>query len=136
MNRNRLLYFTAGCALVALGLASRRYAALLPGFLAEYVGDTLWALMVFVGIGFAAPRWPTLRVASTALVVSYAVEASQLYHAPWIDAIRATPIGGLTLGYGFLWSDLVCYTVGAALGVMLEAGIKATANRHRKPQRA
>src|SRR5712692_5448165 len=103
MRRNRLLYFVAGCVIVVLGLAARRYAAALPAFLAAYSGDTLWALMVFTGIGFVAPRWSPLRVAVVALTVSYADEISQLYHAPWIDNLRHTWLGGLVLGYGFLW---------------------------------
>ena len=48
-------------------------------------------------------------------MVCYAIEGSQLCHAPWIDTIRHTRLGALVLGYGFLWSDIICYTVGAAL---------------------
>lgn len=125
-SRDRLSYFIAGCLVVALGLAARRYAAVLPVFLAEYAGDTLWALMVFVGIGFLAPRWSSFRVAVVALVVSYSVEVSQLYHAPWIDALRDTRIGGQVLGFGFLWSDIACYTVGVALGITLETLARKT----------
>lgn len=33
--------------------------------------------------------------------VCFLIECSQLYHAPWIDDIRAVPLGGLILGYGF-----------------------------------
>ena len=44
---------------------------------------------------------------------------SQLYHAEWIDNIRATTLGGLVLGYGFLWSDLVAYTIGVGVGFLL-----------------
>jgi Protein of unknown function (DUF2809) len=78
--------------------------------------------MVFVIVAFIAPRWSCLRVGGAALAVSYAVEVSQLYHAPWIDAVRHTRLGGLVLGYGFLWSDLVCYTVGVTLGVAIDYG--------------
>ncbi len=45
---------------------------------------------------------------------------SQLYHAEWIDSIRATTLGGLVLGYGFLWSDLVAYTIGVGIGFLFE----------------
>ena len=55
-----------------------------------------------------------------ALVFSYLIEISQLYHAPWIDAIRATALGGLVLGFGFLWSDILCYTVGVLLGIIVD----------------
>ena len=55
-----------------------------------------------------------------ALAFSVAVELSQLYHAPWIDSIRHTTIGGLILGFGFLWSDLACYALGVVLGVLVD----------------
>ena len=55
-----------------------------------------------------------------AAVFSVAIETSQLYHAPWIDAIRRTRPGALVLGYGFLWSDLACYAAGVALATAVE----------------
>ncbi len=106
MNRTRFRYLVVAGLVIALGLASRRYAAVLPVFLARYAGDTIWAVMVFVGVALMAPGWSSLRVAVAALVVSYSIEGSQLYHAPWIDALRHTRVGGLVLGFGFLWSDV------------------------------
>ena len=120
MRRPRLPYFLAGALVIVLGLASRRYDAGFPAFVAEYAGDTLWAVMAFIVIAVLAPGWPTRRGAIVALVPTYADEVSQLYHAPWIDAIRKTGLGALTLGYGFLWSDVVCYTAGVALCVLVE----------------
>jgi hypothetical protein len=120
LRRSRPVYLIAASLVVVMGLASRRYAADLPSFLARYAGDTLWAATVFVLIGVLRARWPTGRVAAAALATSYGVEISQLYHAPWIDAVRATRLGALVLGYGFLWSDVACYTVGVAICVALE----------------
>jgi hypothetical protein len=120
VKRHRPSYIVAGCLVVAMGLGSRRYGSLLPALIADYAGDTLWAVMAFIAIGVAAAGWPSWRVAIAALLVSYSVEVSQLYHAPWIDAIRATRLGALALGYGFLWSDIACYTVGVALCVGVE----------------
>ena len=109
-------------ALVALlGLGSRRFGADLPGFVAAYAGDTLWATAAFLGIGLVLPRAPTWRVAVLALLVSLVVEVSQLSKAPWLESIRRTTIGGLVLGYDFVWSDLACYTVGVGLGVVVES---------------
>ncbi len=120
MRRSRLLYVLAVSLVVVMGLASRRYASALPSFLAEYAGDTLWAVMVFVAIGSIAVNWPTSRVGAATLLVSYGVEVSQLYHATWIDGIRNTRLGALALGYGFLWSDMACYTMGVVLCVAIE----------------
>jgi hypothetical protein len=131
MKRSRFAYFAGAAFIVVLGLASRQYAASLPAFIAEYAGDVLWALMVFAIVGFLAPRWPTLRVAAVALAVAYLVEASQLYQAPWIESLRGTRVGGLVLGYGFLWSDLVCYAAGVTFGVVLETMLRRVHNDHR-----
>src|SRR4051794_13183497 len=81
-----------------LGIGSRRFSTLLPGFVAAYAGDTLWALVAFLGIGLLLPRAPTTCVALLAMAFSGTIEVSQLYHAPWIDSIRHTTLGGLVLG--------------------------------------
>ena len=109
----------------ALGIGSRRYATALPGLVADYAGDTLWALAAFLGFGVLLPGASTRRVALLAMAFSVAVEVSQLYHAPWIDAIRRTTLGGLILGFGFLWSDLACYALGVGLGVLIDLGLRA-----------
>jgi hypothetical protein len=84
----------------------------------------IWALMVFVGFGFLFPRASTLLVALLALTFAWGVEFSQLYTAPWIDAIRATIPGKLVLGNTFKWGDLLAYTVGIALGAWAEWRLK------------
>ena len=50
----------------------------------------------------------------------YLIEILQLYKADWIQAIRHTRLGGLILGFDFVWSDIVCYTVGVLIGAFLE----------------
>ncbi|APW63863.1 DUF2809 domain-containing protein [Paludisphaera borealis] len=113
-----------GLVLIALtailGIGSRRFGHSLPGFVAAYAGDTLWALVTFLGIGLLLPRASTWRVAALAMSFSVMIEVSQLYHAPWIDSIRRTTLGGLVLGHGFLWSDLACYAVGVGIGMLVE----------------
>jgi hypothetical protein len=93
--------------------------------LAEYAGDTLWALMVFLLVSTLLAGRPILVRAAISLALAFLVEVSQLYHAPWIDAIRQTTLGGLVLGFGFLWTDLVCYSAGVMIGVIAEWAIVA-----------
>jgi hypothetical protein len=120
MNRNRFYYFLFILATIALGLSSRHYANYLPAWNKEYLGDALWALMVFFMAGFIFPQKSTMWIAVLALIFSFSIEFSQMYHAPWIDSIRNTRLGGLVLGYGFLWSDLICYCSGIGTGLLLE----------------
>lgn len=124
MNRNRIVYFLLITATIVLGLASRHYSTVLPQWVHAYLGDVLWALMVFLMLGFIFRRKDSRWIAIMALVFSYGIELSQLYHAPWIDALRANKLGGLILGFGFLWSDLICYTVGVGFGYIIETVVE------------
>jgi|SRR4029079_936996 hypothetical protein len=115
MRRSRALYFALVALTIPLGLAARRFDSRLPDVIGKYAPDALWAVMVFFAIALCWPAWRTGKVAGAALLFSFIIEFSQLYHAPWIDAIRATTLGGLVLGFGFLVSDLVCYCIGIAI---------------------
>ena len=50
--RNRLLYATFTIIVIILGLSSRKFAFALPELLNDYLGDALWALMIFIGFDF------------------------------------------------------------------------------------
>jgi hypothetical protein len=119
-NRNRFLYFILIVITIALGLASRHISTNTNSWVKLYLGDAIWALMVFWGMGFVFARKSTLWIAIAALIFSFSIEISQLYHAEWIDFLRSTTIGGLVLGFGFLWSDLLCYSVGIGFGFLME----------------
>jgi hypothetical protein len=81
---------------IAAGLASRA----LP--LPLWIGDVLYAVLIYVLV----PRWPI------ALGICVLIEVSQTWE--WLAPVRATRLGALVLGRGFLWEDLVAYAVGVA----------------------
>lgn len=119
MRRSRILYLILTIMTIILGLLSRKVSGL-PEIISTYSGDVLWALMVFLLFAFIFNKKPIIFILIISIIFSYGIELSQLYHAPWIDSIRATTLGGLILGFGFLWSDLVCYTVGIVFGVIID----------------
>jgi Protein of unknown function (DUF2809) len=84
--------------------------------LAEYAGDTLWALMLFFLVSRRMAGRPILTRAAISVELAFLVEISQLNHAPWIDSIRQATLGGLVLWFAFLWADLVCYLAGITIG--------------------
>jgi F0F1-type ATP synthase assembly protein I len=118
--RKSSLYAGMALIVMALGLYSRKKANLIPDFLDTYLGDSLWALMIFFILGFVFRSMQTRKIALMGLSFCYLIELSQLYKADWIDKIRETTLGGLILGYGFLWSDLAAYVVGIGMGVIIE----------------
>ena len=115
----RWLYLAVAAVVLALGASARAYAVALPLWLGAYAPDTLWALLVLLLVAALKPAWTARRQAGAALGFAYLIECCQLYQAPWINALRGTRLGGLVLGHGFLWSDLLCYTVGIGLGALL-----------------
>ena len=120
MRRNRILYLILTIiTIIILGLLSRKVQGL-PQIISSYSGDALWALMVFFLFSFLFNKKSTIFILVISIIFSYGIEISQLYHAPWIDSIRATTLGGLILGFGFLWSDLICYTVGIVIGAIID----------------
>ena len=118
--RSRMVYAAAVLVVIGLGLWSRSDAAGLPWVVAKYAGDALWGLVVFLGIAFLLSRCSTWVIAALATAFAVVVEVSQLYHAPWLDAVRETRPGGLVLGTPastFAWADIFAYVVGIAVGI-------------------
>ena len=116
MTRNRLTLFSLLLLTMAAGLATRsERAAFLPEFVRAYGGDTLWAAALYVLLALLRPSAPTGELLLVTVLMSFAVEFSQLYQADWIDRLRHTFPLGYLLGYGFKWSDLLCYTAGSLL---------------------
>lgn len=113
------MYGLLTVGVMLLGVVSRYFFGEVF-FIKAYVGDMLWALMVFFGLAFTFRQWPVAAIALSTVVLSFGIEASQLYHAPLIDSLRATRLGGLVLGFSFVWSDLVCYSAGVLAGVVAE----------------
>lgn len=108
----RLIYAVALVCLCAIALAVRRAHGSPPDFFNTYFPDAAWTMAVYCLLGLLFDRSPLCNLVG-ALAISYLVELSQLWHPAFLETLRATRLGGLILGYGFLWSDLLCYTVGA-----------------------
>ncbi|MCB2298196.1 ribosomal maturation YjgA family protein [Clostridium tagluense] len=118
--RNRLFYGFMVIIVIILGLCSRKMATVIPDFLNTYLGDALWALMVFLAFGFIFKGTKTKLVALMGISFCYIIELSQLYHDIWIDNMRKTTLGGLVLGYVFLYTDLLAYAIGIGLGIIID----------------
>ena len=119
MHKTRTTYLALIIVTIIVGLLSRHINGV-PLF----IGDILWALMVYFIVRFIFINNTTKLAVIASLLFSYGIEFSQLYKAPWINNIRHTVIGGLVLGQTFLWIDMLCYAVGIGFGVLVELFIK------------
>ena len=118
VQRNLLVYIPLIGLIIALGLPTRLAPHYLPSWYVTYAGDFLWAMLVFFLYALLF-RLPTKSCFCIALITAYFIEISQLFHPAWLDSLRSIRMLGFVLGFGFLWSDLIAYT----LGISLAAGI-------------
>jgi len=123
MKRSRFWLVVGVVAVIALGLASRKFPSLFPALFGKYPGDSLWALMIFLGWAFCKPRASTRNIAALAIATSCLVEFSQLYQAAWLNEIRSTTLGHLVLGSTFSWFDIAAYAIGVLVGALIEASV-------------
>lgn len=131
VSRVRLTYIAAALATIAVGLLVHLRGAPLGPVGRDVLGDALWAAMIAWCAGALAPGARLVGRSAAAYAVCAAVEASQLYHAPMLDALRATRAGHLVLGSGFDSRDLLAYALGVGAAALLEAAVLARCRRLR-----
>ena len=105
--------------LIPIGLISRRI-----GWIPAETGDALWAMMVFClwRIVLHNKKLPTVAIVS--LAHCYLVEFSQMITWKWLVSFRQTFIGHMMLGQGFLWIDLLAYSIGIVVIYMIFSKIE------------
>ena len=114
--KKKIILFFLILLTIGIGLFSR--SSYIPDFIYPYLGDALYALMIYFGLGFLFSKPPSLQMLLASVAICFLIEISQLYNADWISAIHQTRIGALVLGQGFLWSDLIVYLFGAIVGFL------------------
>ncbi|MGL5378728.1 DUF2809 domain-containing protein [Clostridium sp.] len=118
--KKRVMYFVITVIVMFMGLLSRKFMFIFPKDIAPFIGDGLWAMMVYFGFRFIFPKLDLFKSFVIAIAFSFAIETSQLYQSDWINTIRNTTLGGLVLGHGFLWFDLVSYSIGIIIAVIID----------------
>lgn len=105
--------------LIPIGLISRRI-----GWIPTETGDALWAMMVFCLWRIVLHNKKLPLVAITSLAHCYLVEFSQMITWRWLVSFRQTFIGHMMLGQGFLWIDLLAYSIGIIVIYMIFSKIE------------
>jgi len=116
----RIAYMIAIVITILLGLATRKYSHHLLIFIAQNAGDMLWAMMVYFGFRLLLVRKSLLVAFLLSFLFSFGIEFSQLYQESWINQIRGTLFGALILGKGFLAVDLLRYSAGIIIVIVLD----------------
>jgi hypothetical protein len=117
------VYLAAAVVTVVAGLLVRFAPLGLPWFVVKYGGSTLWAVMIYWVLVIAWPERRPFQLAWIAGGIALLVELQRLYHAAWLDVIRASLPGILLLGRFFSVWDIVAYWVAIAVVAVLDGAV-------------
>lgn len=119
----RIQYISLALLTIAVGLLVHLYGSGIGPNTRDILGDALWAGMIVWLISTIAPQASLVARAAFAYALCVAVELSQLYHPPVLDALRASTAGHLVLGSGFDPRDLAAYAFGVGCAALLDATV-------------
>ena len=126
MNLQRTAYIGAGLAIIVTGVASRVFRSGLPA-IDKYLGDALYAALVYILLGIVRPNAKAGPKALLALAIMLAIELFQLTRIP----AQLARSGQLTLkliaiglGTSWSWYDLLAYAAGILSVYLLDRWLK------------
>ncbi|MHC4413964.1 MAG: ribosomal maturation YjgA family protein [Planctomycetota bacterium] len=132
--RLRLWTLLSLAVIVPVGFCLKLYTgpgqALLNNSLAGLAYEIFWCLVLF----FIWPRRGAVsRIVVGVFLVTCGLEALQLWHPAFLEAIRSTFPGKAIIGTTFTWSDFAYYVVGSTAGWLWLAWMCRRAGSPRQP---
>lgn len=121
MKRSRKKMIVIIGIVIICGLLSRSNACLFQN-IPTYIGDILWAIMMYFIFAFLFIKKSNTKVLWISLIVCYIIEISQLLQFQWLVYLRTTPLYYL-LGTGFLIEDLIWYSLGVGIAYFLDCAL-------------
>ena len=103
-----------------MGFVFKFYAGPLHTWFNNYgaglVYEVFWILVLFL---FFPSREAVNRIPVGVFAVTCALEVLQLWHPPFLEAIRSHFLGRALIGTTFVWWDFPHYVIGCLLGWIL-----------------
>jgi hypothetical protein len=88
-------------------------------FIRPFGGDFLVVILIYCSVR-SFFNLPAIAAAIGALLFAYAVELSQYYHLINLLGLEKSTAARLILGTSFSWTDMLMYTLGMILVIIVE----------------
>ncbi len=111
--KKRLIYLGLMLSFGGLGFLIKTLSASLPLLIATYLPSILWACMVYFFVAAIVNIKPAAHF-TMAIILTMAIEFSQMLNFDWLISLRGSTIGAYIFGVSFLLSDVISYA-GAVL---------------------
>lgn len=113
MKKYRLILFYLLVFLIPFGIFTKYYQGLFQEWINNSLGGIIYIMAWTALILLIQPRYHPKNVAFWVFIVNVFLEILQLWHPPFLEAIRATFLGRMLLGTTFVFSDFIYYGIGA-----------------------
>ncbi|HYA16013.1 MAG TPA: DUF2809 domain-containing protein [Bryobacteraceae bacterium] len=114
MSRARI--FASLVVIVPLGFWLKLYKGPGAHWLNDSFDGALYEIFWCLVAAFVVPRARPVRIAAGVLIATCALEFLQLWHPPFLEAIRSHFLGAAILGTTFDWMDFPYYFLGCLMG--------------------
>lgn len=88
-------------------------------FIRPYGGDVLVGILIYCFVK-SFLNTPITSTALTVLVFCYIVEILQYFHYVDLLGLQHSKLARIVMGTGFSWIDMLCYTAGMFIVLLLE----------------
>jgi hypothetical protein len=109
---------------IILGFLSKLYRGPYHLWLNNSLGGVFYVIFFILLFSLAVPKKRVLFVSLLVLIGTSGLEFLQLWHPPFLEAIRGTFIGVTILGNTFVPSDFIYYFIGGVSGFFLTKALK------------
>lgn len=121
MLRFNLVYFVLAVLLVATDILI--VDSLHDAVIRPYGGDLLWGIFLYCLVRCLVNS-PVVPTAIAVLVFCYAEETLQYFHLADRLGFRKPSLMRTLIGTSFTWVDMLCYTLGIGMVLILEGRLK------------
>jgi hypothetical protein len=101
---------------VFAGLYSKHYHGPASSWVHDSLGGVFYDIFWCVFFSAVLPQANPGKLAATVLAATCCIEFLQLWHPPFLEAIRGTFAGAAILGSTFDWTDFPYYFIGSWIG--------------------
>lgn len=117
-----MLKFRLKCFIITIALLVTEICIALfvhDNFVRPYVGDFFVVILIycFIQSFFKLPYFPT---AVAVLIFSYIIETLQYFNVIKMLGLQHSKFAGIIIGTSFMWQDIIAYTAGIGLVILLE----------------
>jgi hypothetical protein len=102
--------------LIPAGFLTKAYRGPFQAWVRDSLGGVLYEMFWIWLFSLLFPRGRTWIIVVSVLVVTSLLEAGQLWHPEFLDAVRQSFIGRTLIGTSFSWLDFPHYVLGCAIG--------------------